>query len=76
MDDERKKDILEGAEEQAKEKNKGFKEVKYLIKLSKNRPYRQTEAIEAGLDLAEVKFEESEEEIKMEDLSIIKSMAA
>ena len=76
MNEEERKTYEKEQKKKAEEKKKKEKEEEELRKQKEDRARRRAEAIEAGQDLAEVGLEESEEEIKIEDLSITRMMAA
>ena len=76
MNEEEKKTYEKEQKKKAEEKKKKEKEEEELRKQKEDRARRRAEAIEAGQDLAEAGLEESEEEVKIEDLSITRLMAA
>ena len=76
MNEEEKKSYEKEQKKKSEEKKKKEKEEEELRKQKEDRARRRAEAIEAGQDLAEAGLEESEEEVKIEDLSITRMMAA
>lgn len=70
MNEEEKKAYEKELKKKAEEKKKKDKEEADAKTAKDERAKRRAEAIEAGHDLAEVGLEESEEEIKIEDLPI------
>lgn len=76
MNEEEKKTYEKEQKKKAEEKKKKEKEEEELRKQKEDRARRRAEAIEAGQDLVEAGLEESEEEVKIEDLPITRIIAA
>ncbi len=70
MNEEEKKAYEKEQKKKVEEKKKKDKEEDEARKAKEDRARRRAEALEAGQDLAEAGLEESEEEIKIDDLSI------
>ena len=70
MNEEEKKAYEKELKKKAEEKKKKDKEEAEAKAAKEERAKKRAEAIEAGLDLAEIGLEESEEEIKIDDLPI------